>query len=440
MKKIFYQGFVALVLVLCTAVLICTYAIGPSGPGANERLAAAPVLVDEEGGWNPDYLGDWAAWFADHFFGRQQLISANNWVGAHFFGTSGAEQVLLGEQGWLYYGDTLNDYTGAQPLSDRELFSIAANLALMEEYAERNGKAFLFVPAPNKNSLYPQFMPGFPKAETRDVQRLFALLDEMEVSYADLFAAFGEREEILYFAHDSHWNSRGAALGADVINAGFGVTTDYFGADFSRREPYGGDLYEMLYPAFSDPEENPVYGGSLNFTHSGSAAKPDSITLQTQGAGQGHLLAYRDSFGNLLYPYLAESYGSARFSRSTTYDLTLKGDYVLIELVERNLRYLITYIPVLESPVRDIPVPTQSAGTVTAAVTEGYAPKGFVQIRGTLSQAVDTDSKIYVICNGVAYEALLQSGGGFAVYVPEGASPQSVVYTQGGEYRLLSVQ
>ena len=49
-------------------------------------------------------------------------------------------------------------------------------------------------------------------------QRLHGLLDQLKVAYVDLFAAFSQVDETLYFAHDSHWNSKGAALGADLIN------------------------------------------------------------------------------------------------------------------------------------------------------------------------------------------------------------------------------
>ena len=68
--------------------------------------------------------------------------------------------------------------------------------------------------------------------------------------------------------------------------------------------------------------------------------RPDSITIDTESAGEGSLLMFRDSFGELLYPYLAAEFGSARFSRQAAYDLTtaasLGSDTVVIELVERK--------------------------------------------------------------------------------------------------------
>lgn len=439
MKKILNWAFTAIILLLALTLAVGTAVFGPAQAGANEQLSKAPAWTDAEGNWNPDFLSDTAAWFSDHFFLRQELISAGNWLKANLFATSGAEDVILGSDGWLYFDETLSDYTGTEPLTQRELFCIANNLALLAEYAESTGKDFLFTVAPNKNSLYPEHMPNCGTvAQERDVQRLFALLDEMQVPYADLYDAFGAEEENLYFAHDSHWNSKGAALAADVINAAYGVESDYFADSFSGSAAHTGDLYEMLYPAFSDPETDPVYGGDLRFTYTGSATKPDSITLQTQGQGSTQLLAYRDSFGNLLYPYLADTYGEARFSRSTVYDLTLDADHVLIELVERNLRYLITYLPVIASSARDIPIPEEASGTVQIQPENGKTPEGCVLVRGTLETEPDADSKVYVVCGGTAYEALLQKDNLFSAYVPEDTAPEGVVYSVGGEYKLLT--
>lgn len=430
MKKCnYYWCFIAVILLLAVTLSVGTLVFGPAKAGANEQLSKAPVLMKGDGTWNPDFLSDTAEWFSDHFFLRQELISAGNWLSANVFGTCGSEDVILGKDGWLFYADTLADFSYFEPFTPWESFGIANNLELMAEYVEGSGREFLFAVAPNKNSLYPEAMPDRTMENGKsNWMGLFGSLEHRGVPYVNLFSVFRKQDEVLYFAHDSHWNSKGAALGADVINAAFGIKTDYFSGDFSKTESHTGDLYEMLYPAFRDPETNPVYGRALSFTHTGSGKSPDSITLQTRGSGQGRLLAYRDSFGNLLYPYLAESFGEACFSRSTVYDLTLESDYVLIELVERNLRYLITYVPVMPSPICEIAVPEAVSGTLRMETAKGKAPEGYVQYKGSLEEWT-VPSEIFVICGGEAYEAFALKDGGFAVNVPLGAEPEAVVFS-----------
>lgn len=438
-KRIISSIFVALFLLLCVSLSVSTLLFGPADAAANERLAEFPAVKTEEG-INWDFLSDLQRYVNDRFFLRQQLITLDRRI-SNLMGVSGESSVIAGKDGWLFFAETLDDYTGTGMMSSRELFSAASNVALMDEYCRRSGKEFTFIIAPNKNSLYGQFMPSFGAvAKTSNAEIFHSLLDQLGVTYVDLFAAFGAVEEPLYFAHDSHWNSRGAALGADLINRSFGVESDYFGADFSETAPHDGDLYAMVFPADKDPERNPVYGGNLQYTFKSKATQPDAIVLNTESAKSGNLVCYRDSFGILLFPYLADSYSEAKFSRLVNYDLTGSEDFVAIELVERNLCYLIQNVPVMPSPVRNVQLPTEICGSAElAAVDKARAGTGCVQFTGTLPEKPDADACVYVVCGGVAYEAFLLENDGFAINVPEGSTPEFVIYNIGGTPQMFNI-
>ena len=436
-KHILPICFLAATLCLCLILSLGILFAGPSQAGANEQLADAPVLLTDEGTINTAYLSDLSDWIRDHFFLRQELISIDRYLSARLFHTSGDSGVVLGEDGWLYYADTVADYTGTEPMTERELFAAANNLRLMAAYCETQGRQFRFMIAPNKNSLYGSHMPNYGvQAETSNADRLMALLDEQAVPTVDLFEAFRQEEQTLYFAHDSHWNTKGAAYGADLINAAFGVESAYYAGDFSQTAPHDGDLYSMLYPAFTDPEQDYVYGGSLDYRFTTSATRPDAIVLSTEGNGQKTLLAYRDSFGNLLFPFLADSYASARFSRSTAYDLTYEADCVLVELVERNLPYLIQNIPVMPAPQVDLTLPTSVSGTIAVtASTRG----DYLQIKGTLP-AVDDTSSVYVVCDDIAYEAFCLADSGFGIQLAPESVPQHVVCSVNGTLTMYKLE
>lgn len=428
LKWCFVAVFFAASLILSLGILFA----GPSQAGANEQLSKPPVFLDDDGAYNPDFLSDAATWVGDHFFLRQELITLDNQLTAVCLHTSGAADVILGRDGWLYYDSTMDNYTGQNLMTQRELYSAATNLELMANYCREQGKQFLFVIAPNKNSLYDEAMPNTGIADPRrDADNLHKELTARQVSYVDLFALFDSQDETLYFAHDSHWNSKGAALAADAINGAFGSPSQYFSDPFAAAVPHQGDLYEMLYPAGQDPEQDPVYGGKLNFTYAGAATKADSITLKTEGSGEGPLLAYRDSFGNLLYPYLADSFSSATFSRSTRYDLTQPGDFVLIELVERNLRYLITNLPVMPAPERVQTLPQTISGVASFITAKG--PKGYMQIKGTLPATADADSRVYLVCGEKTYEAFLTENNSYGGYIPAEETAEKLLFTQNGQ-------
>ena len=438
-NKIISIFFAACFLALCLSLSIGTLVFGPAEAAANEKLAKFPVFQTEDG-FNTDFLAQLQKYVNDRFFLRQQLITLDRRMSG-VLGVSGEDSVIAGKDGWLFFTDTLGDFTGTDLMSSRELFSAASNVALMEEYCRKTGREFTFIVAPNKNSLYGEFMPDYGvTANTSNAKIFHNLLEQLQVTYVDLFAAFEKVEQPLYFAHDSHWNSKGAALGADLINRSFGVDTNYFGGDFSSQVPHAGDLYAMVYPAAQDTEMDTVYGGELNFTFTSKATQPDAITLQTEGTGTGNLLCYRDSFGMLLFPYLADSYESAKFSRAVNYDLTGSEDYVAIELVERNLRYLIQNVPVMPSPVRNVELPAAVSGSMEVSKAEkARAGSGCVQFTGKLDAKPDADACIYVVCDGTVYEAFCLEEDSFAVNVPEGTQPQYVIYNIGGVPQMFQI-
>lgn len=431
--------FLVVCLLICLVPSVGFLIHGPSQAGANERLAEAPSLKTEEGKLNTDYLFDVSEYFSDRFYLRQELITAHNSITAAAFGSSAEDDVIYGDNDWLYYAPTLADYTGTKPMTGREVHSAAINLTLMQEYAAGKGAKFLFMPAPNKNSLYQENMPDYGAvAAEHNAQRLFRLLDEKGVAYLDLFTPFKNEQEVLYFAHDSHWNSKGAALGADLINAAFGGESAYYSDAFAQSQPHAGDLYEMLYPTAADGETDPVYGGELKIDYVGGGnIRPDSITINTVGQGSENMLIYRDSFGNLLYPYLAHSSASARFSRNVSYDLTLieslGSQRLLIELVERNLDYLITYYPMMPAPER-----TVNAGELNGTPVKfekddaARAPEGHVLVSGKIEEPMDDGTGIYILCGDRAFEAFCLSDGKFAAYIPVDVNVTGAAYFGGG--------
>ena len=151
---------------------------------------------------------------------------------------------------------------------------------------------------------------------------------------------------------------------------------------------------------------------------------------------------FRDSFGNTLYPFMAEEFGHAVFSRSMPWQMSLLeetgADTVVVELVERNLDYLANRPPVFPAPERVLTgQPPQ--GEVTAQVTaaeDGSLP-GYIRLEGALSGPVDGDSPLYVQLGEKLYEAspVGQSEGlPFTLYVPEHLALDEirVLYLSGG--------
>lgn len=315
---------------------------------ANEILSSAPKAFSVNGAFNIDVLDETEGYISDHFALRQLYARAWAKLNAVLFHTSVEEQVVLGKDGWLFFEKTLDDYRGIG-LSDEELSQIAKKLSDMQSELESQGKTFIFTIAPNKNSLYPQYMPKYIQndAESSNAARLKAFLDAEGVRYVDLFEAFRSQSEPLYYATDSHWTDRGAALAADRLLSAAGIRGDFFTEQFAAGERHLGDLYDMLYPGSKANEDSSVIAEGFSFENLNEPKGGNAITIRTeQAAAEGKLFCWRDSFGISLYPYLAESFGEAVFSRATDYDLTSadvqSSDVVILEIVERNIPRLLS--------------------------------------------------------------------------------------------------
>ena len=137
-----------LCLILALVPLLGMLVFGPSAALSNERPAAKPQLL-RGGQVNWNVLTETADYLASHFYFRPQLLTANSAVQAAVFGESASGDVVLGKDGWLFYAETLADFQGTNPMTAREIFCAAKNLALLQEYCEESGTRFLFVCAPN---------------------------------------------------------------------------------------------------------------------------------------------------------------------------------------------------------------------------------------------------------------------------------------------------
>jgi len=288
MKKTLSLIFTVLFLAVCLVPGLGLLLTGGADAAANEILPAAPVIA-ADGDFNPDFLAETADYVNGRFSFRLEGITAWAKLNAALFRTSTAENVLLGRDGWLFYAPTIHDYTGDAPMTARELYCAARTLYLLQEYAENRGGDFLFTAAPNKNTLYPEYMPARTRlGSVSDMDALYALLGDMGVSYLDLRDIFSQEDEPLYFKTDSHWNAKGAALAADALLAALSRESNYFSGTVSAGNTHRGDLYEMLYPAGKELEEDFTYAPGFSFT--ANTDNPDRVTITTESGRRASLL------------------------------------------------------------------------------------------------------------------------------------------------------
>ena len=419
-------------LAVCITPAVGMFVLPAQQPAANQVLADKPDILLNNGEFNLKFLNETSDYVADHLGMRQELITINNILNAKVFGVSTQNKVVLGKDDWLFYTETIDDYLNINHMTDGELFAAAKSLSLLSEYAQNKGAKLFFTVAPNKATLYPEYLPnmGEPLEGDHNLQSLIKWLDSLNVNYIDLLTPLSNEQDILYYKTDSHWTEQGAALAHDILIDAVGKTDQmpFFNGEVELGESKLGDLYTMIYPDGSDLEQNMVYKRQFDFSYVRPIRSVEDQIIETQSNKSGRLLMFRDSFGNSLHAYLADAYGYAVFSRAMPYSMSLLEQYqpdtVLIEICERNLNWLATKTPIFPAPQRIISsMPSVGNAQYTISTENDEKMLGFIKVEGTITGDIDETSPIYVKIGDNLYEATpvgdRTNGIPFTLYIPQ---------------------
>ena len=406
--------YISLFLCLCLAPVLLIPLFGHQKLENDTAAAVWPALT-ENGKLNRNYFSQVSDYVDQNIAFRRQLVSANGLLMRAVFKSSSQDNVVVGKDGFLFYSSSLDTYTGRNSMNSRQLHNAAVNLRLLQDILSDDGIRFVFTIAPNKNSLYGQYMPDRYQADpsSRSVTALTPLLKEMQVNYADLFALFENTDEILYHKTDSHWNNRGAAMAAfRLLKAADLAAEDYSEGESEIRNDFQGDLFAMICPAFVDHEREIYYQRPMTYryvTDTQSNYDPLIQTANEQSALEQSIVVFRDSFGNSLLPFLADQVREGYFSRNMPIDAKTaadRGSDVLIwEIVERNLSMLQEEAPVIAGreeavlhPGENLHLSDLTPQSLKHNMMKPSLQEGMVCIQGNLDAgSISDNSLVYIL-------------------------------------------
>ncbi len=166
--------------------------------------------------------GEYQNYFATHFFLRDRGVTWTNEILARM-GNIVFHDVLVGDQGWLYLTDenNLSYYQCNRPFTQEELAILVNKVELMREISLRKGANFLLLISPNKESIYPEFLPADIRVSgnTCRMDQAFQALRTAGMDVIDLREPLLDAKPTsqLFFRTDTHWNDTGAFLAYNVV-------------------------------------------------------------------------------------------------------------------------------------------------------------------------------------------------------------------------------
>ena len=420
--------FIVVCMVFCLLPSVGMLFFPTTQTTENKAMAEAPKLFTEDGSFNTSLIADFEDYFTQHIALRNQLIYADAQIQTKLFQESNVSGVIAGTKGWLYYSSTLSDYLGLEVLSDRDLFNLANNFAIVQNYLGRQNIRFALTIPPNKNTLYGENMPYYKSYVVdpdHSAQLLAPYLEEQGVRYLDLFQLFEEQDETLYLLRDSHWNMKGACMAYDAILDILEVPhEDYASVTPTLVKNENGDLNKMLYSFYGPLEENYDYGLTQEYTYTSGDDVEDGWIVTENENGSGTLLMFRDSFANTLIPFFSNEFQTVYYSKGEPNALarlveTHNPELVVIEKVERNISNYLDTPPILMPNKAALPSNFTIAETESSVQMEGCMYDfNYYLISGTVdADRVEVDSHVLVSVDGRTYRAYLAGESGYSVYV-----------------------
>ena len=285
--------------------------------------------------------------FKNNFVFREALIRANSFLKVKLFGVSAVPKVIIGKDGWLYQARESESFqprqggyfSSVQPFTNRELREWKQALEKRYRWCESRGMFYLFILAPDKSSIYPEYLPDGlrPFYNRSRLDQLAAFLKtHSPVPVLNLKEVLIEakKEREVYYKTDSHWNEYGACIASaaifDYLKQALdlpGETGAFSAARYRvrKRKPRGGNLAVML------TLENSVFREDKfkllpRFKSSVKKGRMKTVKVKLSSSIQAHLTETRnaafrnavmlhDSFGRKLKFFLSEYFNRILYLR-----------------------------------------------------------------------------------------------------------------------------
>ncbi len=288
--------------------------------------------------------------------------------------------IYVGKNDMLFFGDAIKDYKGQTIMNNARLNKLTRSMNARDTWAKENGIKLYLVIAPNKTSVYPDYVPesvrAAAKTNTDTVVEYLAANSTVEVIdlRETLKSARSTYGDDLFYNYDTHWNQNGGfvayteimrRINEDVPGA---ITLGKNQFDISTKETYMKDMawYFGHYSNSRFTDYGPMYTlksgmtatitsrlssdaydwhGQFQYCYKWSDGYADSLKNVSYenkfNVGAPSLYMYRDSFSVSMLHFFKDSFHKSTFDWSYEFSqseiLRSGANVVIMEVVEKQL-------------------------------------------------------------------------------------------------------
>jgi alginate O-acetyltransferase complex protein AlgJ len=336
---------VVFLVAICLPMADALFELDPTRLSEKRRLAPPPVSRLSQP-IEVSYTGAFESWWNDSFGFRRSLVVGYSRA-LLALGVSSTPSVIIGRSGWLFFAgdEALASYRAVRPFTKPELTGWQERMEQRRDWLAQRGIRFLVVIAPNKETIYPEYMPARLN-RVGEATRLDQLVRHMQTR--SIVAIVDPREAlrsakasgVVYFRTDTHWNDAGAwVLHREILarlrrwypelEPGPAVPLVRMSSSWS------GDLATMLGLEGQLREERVLLEPPRASRTVDPGPRPPDPQRRLSAAERPitsplRVVMFHDSFGVSLQPLLAESFSRIVFSSGPT-NWRLNFDPALVE-------------------------------------------------------------------------------------------------------------
>lgn len=300
---------------------------------------------------------------------------------------AGRNQVLLGRFNWLYYcGDNAMDYyTGSNLPTESELTNYANKLRTLNQLCEERGKKLCVMVMPNKEQIYPEYMPTMSEASSNRRVPMIAdyIKNSTNVSFVYPLDELKYMKIIAetYYKYDTHWNMFGAFVGTQALYAALGLeTTDPRGTNIERYKMLAGDLISLAGYSYdkynNETDQDEDYRVSYKYNTVSNRYNDDFLADGFNAATTDNptydknIIVIGDSFRTRMIPYIEKDFKLSVFGHRNDL-LNASGnnqqlaeelaaylkisDYIVLAAVERDEKKILETADKMIEILRTVP-------------------------------------------------------------------------------------
>lgn len=350
----------AIAFILLVGVPPVAYALGIRPVAAENRAPTPPPDATAVAALEEGALAQLTDHLIDALPGRDAAVRADAWLDLTLFGTSPSEDVLVGEDDWLFLRATLD----ARCRPDAAIVGMGAELERATDLVARTGRRLHTLIAPDKATIHPERLPDHPLADGcgqafgQQVRRL--LEPDPPPGYVPFWSALEEfrdlGDEPVYFAADTHWRTEASAVMVAAIVDAVADRPLFDTAVPRRRErqEFPGDL-SLLTGLHRTEVERPLVfdrpGTSWELTRADELAgvpagvPPIDVSVLSATGGElvpGRVTMLHDSFAYMtrpqLAPFFAELVMVRKYAATVPWvgRLMASSEQIVFEVVERD--------------------------------------------------------------------------------------------------------